>query len=160
MKNIKILSNEYIIYEDGNVEKTNGGKIKFYILNGYKTFSHKGKIHYVHKLVAENFIINIDNYKITNHIDGNKLNNNVNNLEWCSYSHNLKEAYRLNLRNKKTCNSNHKQIIMLDSNKKEICIFRMIKNTEALFGKNCSGNIIRAIKTNGVTFGYYWKYND
>ena len=55
------------------------------------------KLFKVHRIVAEAFIPNPNNYPIINHIDGNKLNNNVDNLEWCSYSHNEKEAYKLGL---------------------------------------------------------------
>ena len=51
----------------------------------------------VHRLVALAFIDNPNNHKLINHKDGNKLNNNVENLEWCDYSYNLKEAHRLGL---------------------------------------------------------------
>lgn len=51
----------------------------------------------IHRLVAETFIYKPDIYLEVNHIDGNKTNNNVNNLEWISKSENLKHAYRLNL---------------------------------------------------------------
>lgn len=47
----------------------------------------------VHRLVLFSFIWN--SKKIINHIDWNKLNNNLQNLEYCTYSHNNKEAYRI-----------------------------------------------------------------
>lgn len=57
----------------------------------------KAKIKLIHRLVAETFLDNFNNYLVVNHIDGNKKNNKVNNLEWCTQSHNVKESYRLGL---------------------------------------------------------------
>ena len=61
--------------------------------NGYLTVSlsknGKKKIHRVHKLVASIFIDNPNNYPVINHKDGNKLNNCVDNLEWCTYKQNI-----------------------------------------------------------------------
>lgn len=62
--------------------------------------NHVRKYFLIHRLVAEAFIIN-DNPKEktdVNHIDGNKKNNCVNNLEWCTRSYNLHHAYENGLR--------------------------------------------------------------
>lgn len=52
---------------------------------------------YAHRQVAISFLKKIRNKKEVNHIDGNKNNNNVSNLEWCNRSENLKHAYKNNL---------------------------------------------------------------
>lgn len=51
----------------------------------------------IHRLVAETFIPNIKNLQQVNHIDGNKKNNKVDNLEWCTREYNMQEAFRLGL---------------------------------------------------------------
>ena len=51
----------------------------------------------VHRLVAEHFLTNPDNLPTINHLDGNKLNNHVSNLEWCTYQANMQHAVRTGL---------------------------------------------------------------
>lgn len=65
--------------------------------NGYITVmlskNKKHKRKYVHRIVAETFLDNTDNYKIVNHKDFNRTNNNLNNLEWCSQKYNVLYSY-------------------------------------------------------------------
>lgn len=49
----------------------------------------KRRTYNVHRLVANTFILNPNNYPQINHKDENKLNNNINNLEWCTSTYNI-----------------------------------------------------------------------
>lgn len=55
---------------------------------GYPSVSIKCKHFYVHRLVAQAFIPNPNNYPMVNHKDENKTNNYIENLEWCTNKYN------------------------------------------------------------------------
>lgn len=61
---------------------------------------------YIHRWVALSFIPNPLNLPQVNHKDGNKLNNHVNNLEWCSVSQNLLHAYKTGLQKERSGSNN------------------------------------------------------
>lgn len=70
-----------------------------YLIHGL-TKHGKTKSHKLHRIVAKSFLINTNPslFNQINHIDGNKLNNSPENLEWCDITHNIREAIRIGLK--------------------------------------------------------------
>jgi hypothetical protein len=108
-KDIKGYEGYYQISNYGKVKSLKRGRKKktifkkptikqngYYILALYK--NNNQKIFYLHRLIGIMFIPNPENKKWMNHKDGNKLNNSIANLEWCSPSENNYHAIRNKLR--------------------------------------------------------------
>lgn len=97
VKALKFYSNVHKQYYDRELilkEKTNRYGYKFVSISNELCRKNKS----IHRLVAEAFIENPNDYKEVNHKDGNKSNNKVNNLEWCSRRDNVLHSYKLGLK--------------------------------------------------------------
>ena len=128
----------------------------------YETsLSKNGKAKYIrtHRLVAIAFIENVFNKDQVNHIDGNKLNNCVDNLEWCTLQENKEHAIRTGLQdfigNK---NPKAKSVIQYDLDNREIARFKTLR--EAM---KCTGVLENKISSvcnhhNKTAGGYIWKF--
>ena len=98
---------DYFIYEDGRVFSTKSNKFLKHNVSscGYPSvelFNSEGSSRKtVHRLVAEAFIPNPDNYPQINHIDENKLNSSAENLEWCTAKYNMNYGVGAKMRHSK-----------------------------------------------------------
>lgn len=99
-KDIEKYKGNYQVSNLGRVKSLKYGKsriLKLEEVKGYLRVSlccnNKINRFQVHRLVSYHFIPNNENKPCVNHKDGDKSNNNVNNLEWCSYSENELHSY-------------------------------------------------------------------
>ena len=93
----------YEVASSGLIRNMRGKTLKTHMQNSgylqitlYGTSRVKQKM-LVHRVVAEAFIPNVTNKPLVNHIDGDKTNNAISNLEWCTYTENLTHARSLGL---------------------------------------------------------------
>ena len=140
LRQIKGYEGLYYISKDGNVfsQRSNKYLSPSVSTNYYKlilSVNNKRKTKMIHRLAAEAFIENPLCKREVNHIDGNKLNNNVKNLEWCTTLENEIHADKNNLR----------QCPLTDDNIREI---RKSKKTQKVLGiqYSVSGMTISRIK--------------
>lgn len=99
----KCLDGFYEASTDGHIRNSKTKNIlhEFQGKDGYFRSQFGGKTRLIHRVIATTYLDNPNNFSEVNHIDGNKANNSVNNLEWCDRSSNLRHAYTHGLRTAK-----------------------------------------------------------
>lgn len=122
----------------------------------------------IHRLVAESFIPNPNNYCVVNHLDSNPSNNNVDNLEWCTQKENILHGYnagniqppcRLGLTGAK--NSLSKTILQINPGTNSVVNEFVGINEASRITKICVSSICACCKGKYKTAGgYIWKYKD
>lgn len=156
----------YKISNDGFVysEKTSRVLNKINNSSGYYhiCLTSNGKMQYqlLHRLIAQAFIPNPYNKPFINHIDGNKKNNKIGNLEWVTNKENIRHAFEIGLMNGKP-STRKKQIIQIDKDtNKVICEY----NSQLEASKKLNihpGSLSQCLngkyKTSG---GYIWRYKE
>ena len=152
--------------------------------NGYfctKLFNNKSKKYkYIHRLVAENFIKNDNNCKnVIDHIDANKLNNRIDNLEWVTSKENNRRAREMGLTkfSQETINKlkqnaiknnsarfllpyaelRKRKIYQYDLNDNFIAFYESIDEAKKIYGK--SAHIVDCCQgKRKQSKGYKWRY--
>lgn len=92
---------DYEVSNFGRVRNKKTGKILSQSLNrkgGYNRVSLNGEHKYVHRVVADSFYEGDHSKMDVNHIDGNKNNNDLRNLEWCTRKENIRHAFDTGLK--------------------------------------------------------------
>lgn len=183
-------NNAYVVYDNGVVEsldryiekKYKNGKIYRYFRKGsilkhhinnkgyhtvHLTKNGIGKTFLVSRLVAQAFIPNPDNLPEVDHIDENKDNNCVSNLQWCTRQFNNTRGIQSREGREKTSEFRMKKIGMYDKNGNLLKIYKGIRMAERKTGIDnrnicncCKLNLKQKgrVKNNHSCGGYIWRY--
>jgi len=148
----------YEVSNLGKVRNIKSGRIIKPSLNknGYLRLwlyeNNKKKYLYLHRIIATAFIDNSEEKPCVNHIDENKTNNDLSNLEWCTERENMIHGTRT----KRAAEKHFKKVIQLDLNENVLNEFESMKQAEqetGVFARNISSCCSGKRKSAG---GYKW----
>lgn len=128
---------------------------------GLRADNGKIKHELVHRLVAITFIPNPnpESYDIINHIDSNRQNNCVENLEWTNKFGNLDHARKAGRRDNMKTNPG-KRVVKMDKDGKVLAEYETLTKAAEDIGRSLS-SLCSALRGDSKTCaGYYWKYKE
>lgn len=155
LEGVDIIDKQYFVSNLGRFKNSFGTIMDNYKVddNGYIKVFVYNKLYLLHRLIALTFIENIENKEQVNHMDGNKLNNSLNNLEWVTNKENQIHKFKIGLGNNFT-----RKITQYDLNINKIKDFNSIveASKELNIGKaNIMGVLNNSRKSAG---GFVFKY--
>lgn len=128
---------------------------------GYLTFllykNGKRKNALVHRVVAEAFLPNLDNKPQVNHMNGDKTNNRVDNLEWATQSENEKHAFRTGLKHKPI---NKYNILQYDTRGNLIKVWDSAREIKDNLGISKTQIGLCANGKQCTSHGFIWRYKE
>ena len=158
-----------LISNKGDIKNKKNNKLikQFVSAKGYNTVTVSlghadDKINLkVHRAVAETFIPNPYKLPMINHKDGNKLNNSVDNLEWCTNKENIQHAITNGLLNPYV-NKRIKAVMSIEDGKEYFSVGEAGRHyaSRSVSAETARKNISRAIAQNGTAYGMTWVFID
>lgn len=154
----------FLVDDDLNIySKRTGNKLKPYVgSDGYAHIQYRDSEHNphrsrVHVILAHCFIPNPNGYKYINHIDSNKLNNSLDNLEWCTNSYNVYHGWHSGNRTHK----NKTKVFVFDLNGNYIKKYNSIRECgkEMHLDRHKIARVLKGELAKDY-LGYIFSYND
>ena len=156
----------YLIGNLGNVKSPKDKILKKSKSNsGYECINIKNKGYFIHRAVCFSYVNKPFDKNFVNHKDGNKLNNTIENLEWCTKSENTKHAYKHGLKiqsisdlYKGKFGSEHnrsKKVICIETKKE----FGSMSEAQRFYNLG-GGSVSWSIKHKKPIFGMHWEIKE
>lgn len=156
-----VMPDRYYVYADGRaIDSFTGKEMPKTIRHGYvcvaiyNPATKKTRQEYLHRIIGKAFVYNPNNLPCINHINGNKKDNSVGNLEWCSKGYNVLHAYATGLRKNGHGGGKNAPIMCVETNRK----FRSIAEGARVIGVSYSALCNCLCGKTKTCAKAHWKY--
>ena len=151
-------------WKNGELLTPGISKTGYYFVNLVRFGRKKIDCHRVHRLVAKAFLENPQELPEVNHIDGNKLNNNISNLEWCSRKANIQHAFDIGLIPRRVGKKNYlsKAVIQKSKNGDFIKEWDSVADIHRCLGYSQNSIVCCCNKKPKyhTAYGFVWEYKE
>ena len=162
----QVRSVDWVVINKRGIKQVFKGKMLKPTVNalGYYTVTltkdGRGKPVLLHRIIAKAFIPNPLGYNEINHIDENKLNNSIGNLEWCTHLHNVRHGTAIERASLRKINNpaTSNIVAQISNNGAIVAYYPSVREASRVVGIH-PNSIIRCCRgERKTTGGFHWRY--